>query len=158
MVGQLGVSGRGRLLSELIGVTDEEWALLGPLLPPERGRCARPAHDNRRYVEGMLWVARTGAQWRHLPAAYGKWNSVYQRFRRWSSTGVWDALLQTLCELAGPENDAHMVDSTVVRAHHCAAGVKGGIRRRRRSVAPEVGLAPRCMPAAMAPAGRSGSC
>ena len=145
-------------MSELVGVTDEEWAVLGPLLPPERGRCARPAHDNRRYLEGMLWIARTGAQWRHLPSAYGKWNSVYQRFRRWSRTGVWDALLQTLAELVGPENEAPMLDSTVVRVHHCAAGVKGGIRRRRPSGVPEAALAARCMPAAMPRAGRSASC
>lgn len=50
---------------------------IGELLPPERGRWARPTQDNRRYPEGMLWIARTGAQWRHLPDEYGKWNSVF---------------------------------------------------------------------------------
>jgi transposase len=69
-------------LGERIGLTDEEWALIGPLLPPERGRGCRPAQDNRLYFEGMMWMARTGAQWRHLPDEYGKWNSVFRRYLR----------------------------------------------------------------------------
>ncbi|PAQ00657.1 MAG: transposase [Mesorhizobium sp.] len=87
-------------LGERIGVSDEEWALIGPLLPAERGRGCRPAQDNRRYFEGMMWMARTGAQWRHLPDEYGKWNSVFRRYRRWVATGVFDALLETLAEMA----------------------------------------------------------
>ena len=58
-------------MGERIGVSDEEWAIIGPLLPPERGRCARPAHDNRRFFEGMLWMTRTGSQWRRAPAQLG---------------------------------------------------------------------------------------
>jgi transposase len=69
-------------LSERIGVADEELAIIGLLLQPEHGRCARPAHDNRRFFEGMLWMARTGSQWRQLSEIYGKWNSVFRRFRR----------------------------------------------------------------------------
>ncbi|UVK48786.1 transposase (plasmid) [Mesorhizobium sp. AR07] len=52
-----------------IGVSDEEWARIGPLLPAERGRGCRPAQDNQRYFEGRMWMARTGAQWPHLPDA-----------------------------------------------------------------------------------------
>jgi len=105
-------------LGERIGVTDEEWEVIGPLLPPERGRGCRPAQDNRPYFEGMMWIARTGAQWRHLPDEYGKWNSVFRRYRRWVTTGVFDAMLETLAELAGRDTAADMIDSTVVRAHH----------------------------------------
>lgn len=111
-------------MGERIGVADEEWALIGPLLPAERGRGCRPAQDNRRYFEGMMWIARTGAQWRHLPDEYGKWNSVFRRYRRWVTTGVFDAMLETLAELAGRDIAADMIDSTVVRAHHCAVGIK----------------------------------
>ncbi|WP_413774624.1 transposase [Mesorhizobium sp. AR10] len=50
-------------------VSDEEWARIGPLLPAEWGRGCRPAQDNRRYFEGRMWMARTGAQWPHLPDA-----------------------------------------------------------------------------------------
>jgi len=61
------------VLGERFGVTEDEWSLIGPLLPPERGRGCRPAQDNRGYFEGMMWIAGTGGQWRHLPDEYGKW-------------------------------------------------------------------------------------
>ena len=51
---------------------------------------------------GMMWIARTGAQWRHLPGEYGKWDSVFRRYRRWVTTGVFDAMLETLAEMPGP--------------------------------------------------------
>ncbi|PQZ29834.1 hypothetical protein CQZ93_06445 [Ochrobactrum vermis] len=111
-------------LGERIGLTDEEWAVISPLLPAESGRGCRPAQDNRRYFEGMLWMARTGAQWRHLPDEYGKWNSVFRRYRRWVETGVFEAMLETLAELVERDRSADMIDSTVVRAHHCAVGIK----------------------------------
>jgi transposase len=75
-------------LGERIGVSDEEWGIIGPLLPPERGRCAQPAHDNRRFFEGMLWMTRTGSQWRQLPGTYGKWNSVFRLSIGCDDTGV----------------------------------------------------------------------
>ena len=111
-------------MSERIGTTDAEWALIGPLLPPERGCGCRPGSDNRAFFDGMMWMSGTGAQWRRLPDEYGKWNSVFRRYRRWVETGVFDALLETLAELAGRDRAADMIDSTVVRAHHCAAGIK----------------------------------
>ena len=120
-------------MGERIGVTDEEWAIIGPLLPAERGRRAQPAQDNRRYFEGMLWIARTGSQWRHLPDAYGKWNSVFRRFRRWVEIGVFDALVETLSELVVRERSADMVDTTIIRAHHCAVGIKRGLKTKCRS-------------------------
>ena len=92
-----------------------EWEVIGPLLPPEHGRGCRPAQDDRPYFEGMMWIARTGAQWRHLPDEYGNWNSVFRRYRRWVTTGVFDAMLETLAELAGRATAADMIDSTVVR-------------------------------------------
>jgi transposase len=118
-------------LGERIGVTDEEWEVIGPLLSLEQGRGCRPAQDNRPYFEGMMWIARTGVQWRHLPDEYGKWNSVFRRYRRWVTTGVFDAMLETLAELAGRDTAADMIDSTVVRAHHCAVGVKRRLRKPR---------------------------
>ena len=121
----------GVALGERIGVSDDEWALIGPLLPAEHGRGCRPAGDNRRYFEGMMWMARTGAQWRHLPDEYGKWNSVFRRYRRWVATGVFDAMLESFAEAVERDTSADMIDSTVVRAHHCAVGLKKGIRTPR---------------------------
>jgi len=144
-------------MSELIRLSDEEWAVIGPLLPPERGRWSRPAADNRPFFEGMLWMARTGAQWRQLPSAYGKWNSVFRRYRRWTETGVFDAMLETLADMAAKASDAHMIDSTVVRAHHCAAGVKSRLGTPRRSAARAAASRPNSMHAATAKVGPSAS-
>jgi len=134
-------------LGERIGLLNDEWALIGPLLPAERGRGCRPAQDNRLYFEGMMWIARTGAQWRHLPDEYGKWNSVFRRYRRWVTTGVFDAMLQTLAEMAERDCTADMIDSTVVRAHHCAVGIKRGLRKPRRLADREADSPPNSMPA-----------
>ena len=111
-------------------LTNEEWAIIEPLLPSERGRWARPAQDNRRFLNGMLHVLRVGCPWRDMHERYGKWNSVYVRFRRWAEQGVWDAMLETLVELGLTDDWQHMVDSTSVRGHSQAAGAKGGLTRR----------------------------
>jgi transposase len=111
-------------------LTEAEWCLLKRLLPAERGRKARPAHDNRPIVNGILWRIRTGAPWRDLPEKYGKWMTVYQRFRRWSEAGVWEAVATILAQ-AMADNSRHSIDSTTVRGHVSAAGAKGGLANRR---------------------------
>jgi len=144
-------------LGERIGLSDEEWSLIWPLLPAERGRGCRPAGDNRPFFEGMMWIARTGAQWRHLPEEYGKWNSVFRRYRRWVTTGVFDAMLETLAGAVERDGRADMIDSTVVRAHHCAVGIKKGLARSKRSADRAAALLPNSTPAAMSEVARSPS-
>ena len=112
-------------------LSNEQWSVISDLLPPERGRWARPAQDNRRFLNGMLYVLRVGCPWRDMHERYGKWNSVYVRFRRWAEQGVWDALLETLVDLGLTDNWQHMIDSTTVRGHSQAAGAKGGLANRR---------------------------
>lgn len=107
-------------------LTDEEWEVIAGLLPAERGRKSRPAHDNRRYLNGMLHVLRVGCPWRDMHERYGLWNSVYVRFRRWAEQGVWDAILATLVEMGLTDDWQHMIDSTTVRGHVSAVGGKGG--------------------------------
>jgi len=68
-------------LGERISVWNEGWALNGPFLPAELGRGCRPAQDNWRYFERMVWIAGQ-ARWRHLIAGYYKWNSVFRRYWR----------------------------------------------------------------------------
>ena len=144
-------------MGERIGLSDEEWSLIGPLLPAERGRGCRPARDNRPFFEGMMWIARTGAQWRHLPEEYGKWNSVFRRYRRWATTGVFDAMLETLAGAVERDGRADMIDSTVVRAHHCAVGIKKGLARPRRSVDRAAASPPNFTPVAISEVARSPS-
>ena len=87
-------------------LTEAEWRLLKDLLPPERGRKNRPASDNRPIVNGILWRIRTGTPWRDVPEKYGKWSSVYQRFRRWSHAWVWEAVAMTLGAKRWPTTSA----------------------------------------------------
>ena len=97
-------------------ISDRDWAVISPFLPSEQGRNCRPAHDNRLVFAGMLWILRSGAPWRDLPSTFGKWNSVYRRFRRWCEAGVFDDLLETLVELGMTEDwRVQMVDSTVAQ-------------------------------------------
>ena len=113
-------------------LTDAEWRIFDSLLP-DRGERGPPIAEKRRTVNGILWVLRTGAPWRDMPARYGNWNSVFVRFTRWSKLGVWDAAFETLTGVGPPADEEHAIDSTIVRAHQHAAGVKGGISVRRRS-------------------------
>jgi transposase len=117
-------------------LTNEQWERLRPLLPPQRPRTGRPAHDHRRILNGMLWIDRTGAPWRDLPERYGKWQTVYSRFRRWQQAGVWDRLLRALhatADAAGKLDwSVHFIDSSVIRAHQHAAGAKGGTPKPKR--------------------------
>ena len=115
-------------------LTDAEWRILNPLLP-DRGERGPAVPDKRRMADGILWVLRTGAPWRDMPERYGNWNSVFVRFTRWSKIGVWDAAFEILASLGPPGDKEHAIDSTIVRAHQHAAGVKGGIKIGKRSVA-----------------------
>lgn len=102
-------------------------------------------------------MARTGAQWRHLPDEYGKWNSVFRRYRRWVETGVFDAMLETLAAMVERDTSADMIDSTVVRAHHCAVGLKKEIKRPRGLAGRAAASPPSSTLAAMATVARSAS-
>ena len=86
-------------------------------LPSERGRWARPEQDNRLILNGMLHVLRVGGPWRDMHERYGKWNSVYVRFRRWAEQGVLDALWKCWLNWGSQINWLHMIDSTSIRGH-----------------------------------------
>jgi hypothetical protein len=77
-------------------LTDDQWARVSPLLPPQHPPIGRPPGDHRTILAGILWIVRTGAAWRELPSAYGPWPTVYSRFRRWRQAGIWQRILETL--------------------------------------------------------------
>lgn len=66
-------------------ISDEKWERIKDLLPGKTTDPGRTAEDNRRFINGVFWIARSGAPWRDLPERYGKWNSVFKRFNRWSN-------------------------------------------------------------------------
>ena len=111
-------------------MSDAEWAFFEPFVTAATGRPS----EYRRVLDGIFWVTRTGAPWRDLPEELGKWNSVYQQFRRWSLSGLWDVLLEALTLSGAAPKTVQMIDSTVIRAHHQAAGAKGGLKARLLAV------------------------
>lgn len=126
-----------RLLME-----DAEWAFFEPFLFAIRGRGGRRASDHRRVLDAVFWIARTGSPWRDLPEEFGKWSSVYRQFRRWTLASLWEMILEALNESGVMPDQVQMIDSTVIRAHHLAAGAKGGLKKKVLA-AQKVALRPR---------------
>src|SRR5579871_1189328 len=104
-------------------MTDDEWACFETFLVNRNGR---PPRNHRRVLDAVFWLMRTGAPWRDLPEEFGKWNSIFRQFRRWADSGIWDVMLEGLAGSGVSEATLQMLDATIVRAHHCAAGGKGG--------------------------------
>lgn len=107
-------------------LTDEEWSFFEPLVMSASPLGGRPARSYRRVLDAIFWIARIGALRRDLPAELGNWNSVFRQFRRWTASGLWDVMLEALANAGGDADLLQMIDSTSIRAHHCAAGVRGG--------------------------------
>jgi len=113
-------------------MSDEEWAFFEPFVIETGPRRGRRPRDHRRVLDGVFWIARTGAAWRDLHDDFGKWDSVYRQFRRWTLSGVWDVMLQALNDTGVGHDSVQMIDSTIVRAHQHAAGAlkKGALKAR----------------------------
>lgn len=112
-------------------LTDEEYALIEPLLPQERsGKAGCPYQSHQRVLNGIFWVLGTGAPWRDLPERYGPWSTVYDRFRRWRIDGTWQRIVDALQgqghKLDRIDFEFAAMDGSVVRAHKSAAGAKKG--------------------------------
>ena len=111
-------------------MSDAEWAFFEPFLKAIRNPNGRRPVDHRLVLDGVFWIARTGAPWRDLPEEFGKWSSVYRQFRRWTLAGLWETILEVLNDSQAVPDTVQMIDSTIVRAHHCAAGARGGLEKR----------------------------
>ena len=110
-------------------LSDAQWTRICELLPGKKSDPGRTGRDNRLFVNGCLWVLRSGAHWHDLPERYGKWKTLHKRFTRWAKAGVWDRVFKVLT--ADRKNEYLMLDSTLVRAHQQAATGKGGTKIRR---------------------------
>lgn len=119
----------------------------------------RPSISHRNFLDALLWLVRTGAPWRDLPAEYGPWASVATRFYRWNQNGTLLRLFKGLLQQADGRGlvdwEMHCVDSTVIRAHQHAAGGKKGLQEH--SAAAAEGSARKSICALIAKAIRSSS-
>lgn len=112
-------------------ISDDVWKLLEPLLPGQKGQWGRVAKDNRAFINAVFWEMRTGAPWRDLPPEYGKWNTIYQRFKRWRDNGTWEKILEILID--EPDFEWLMIDASHVKVHPHAAGAIGGNQDMERT-------------------------
>jgi transposase len=105
-----------------VRLTDEQWKKILDFLRADPHVYVGNKAQCRRFVEALKWISRSGAQWRLLPDEYGNWNSIYKRFVRWCQAGVWERMLAYFVD--DPDMENGMIDSTIVRAHPCAAGAQ----------------------------------
>lgn len=98
---------------------DEEWKIVEKKLPPEK-KTGRPQIEARAAFNGILWILKSGAPWRFLPEKYGKWNSVYKKFRQWTLAGVFESLTQSKVECG----EILTLDSTFCKVHRHALGAR----------------------------------
>lgn len=124
-------------------ISDADWDRVKDLLPGRPGQSGWLASDNRLFLDAVLWIAKTGAPWRDLPERFGNWNSVWRRFDRWSRKGTWQLVFAALQD---PDLEWLIIDSTIIRAHPCAAGAEKkttgpAARMNRRWDAAGAGLA-----------------
>lgn len=112
-------------------ITDRMWELLEPHLLGRAGCHGGVARDNRRFINGVCWILRTGAPWRDLPADYGDWKNTHRRFCRWRDKGVWAELFMKLKD--EPDCEWLMIDASHIKVHPHAAGAVGGNQEMSRT-------------------------
>lgn len=117
-------------MSDSDGLTDEQWGRIAPLMPGGCKGKRGPRSNNRRFMDAVLWMARSGGRWKDLPERFGKVSTVKQRYYDWIERGVLATIFQALSSEA--DTEWLMVDSTIVRAHQHAAGA----RRKRGAQMP----------------------
>ena len=113
---------------ERLVLTDAQWAKMEPHCLGKAGDPGRSGAGNRLFVEGVLWIVRTGSPWRDLPPGFGTWNSVYVRFRDWVKAEVFQRLFEACSD--EPDLEYATVDATIVKVHRHGQGAKGGPRAK----------------------------
>jgi transposase len=113
---------------ERLVLTDAQWAKMEAHCLGKASDPGRTGGDNRRFLEAVLWIARTGSPWRDLPPVFGHWNTVFARFRYWVKAGVFKKIFEAVAD--DPDLEYAMVDATIVRVHRHGQGAKGGLKTR----------------------------
>jgi len=106
---------------------DAQWARIEPLMPSSDGLRGRPFRDHRQVIEGIVYRFRTGVAWRDLPEAFGPWQTIWKRHKRFSTDGTWDkihARLVSEADAAGELDWKVSVDATINRAHQHATNLE----------------------------------
>ena len=116
------------VLDRLI-LSDGQWARISAHTIGDGRTRGSSGRDNRMVLKAVPWIVRTGSPWRDLPDVFGPWNSAYRRFSRWSAEGVWDRIFAAMSD--DQDFEYPILDSTIIRAHHHAAGAKKGLRIKR---------------------------
>jgi len=109
-------------------LNDAQWDLIAPHCLGKETDVGRTGLQPRLFVEAVLWIARTGAPWRDLPSHFGKWNTVFKRFRRWVKADAFYIMFKALSN--SPDFEYAMVDGTIVKVHRHGQGAKGGLIAR----------------------------
>ena len=112
-------------------ISDRTWELLEPHLKGRKGTWGGNAVDNRKFLNAVFWILRTGAPWRDLPPDYGDWKNVHRRFCRWRDANEWERLLEILID--EPDLEWLMIDASHVKCHPHAAGAVGGNQDMERT-------------------------
>ncbi len=112
-------------------LSDNQWQRIENLLPGKSSDAGITAKDNRKFVEAVLWIARTGAPWRDMPTEFGHWHRVYVRYNRWSKKGVWSLVFKAISNDSDLEN--LMIDGSIVRVHQHGASKKTSEKFNRKA-------------------------
>jgi transposase len=124
-------------------IPQDQWERIADLLPGRAGCHGGVAKDNRLFINAIWYMAKTGIPWRDLPERFGDWDTVYHRYNEWCKRGVWQRIFEIVQD---PDLEWMMLDSTVIRAHHHAAGMNGedddqGLGRSRGGFGTKIHLA-----------------
>lgn len=105
-------------------INQENWQRIYFILRIIPGIRVKNESMTQRFVEGIYFIMKTGAQWRELPSCYGKWRTVHKRYETWCRKGIWNKILEVFS--MDYDGESIMIDATIVRAHPCAAGYEKG--------------------------------
>lgn len=105
-------------------LSDAQWAKMQSHCLGKPSDPGRTGSDNRMFLEAVLWVARTGSPWRDLPPVFGKWNTVFRRYRDWVKADVFKEIFDAVSD--DPDMEYAMIDATIVKVHRHGHGAKGG--------------------------------